>query len=273
MYVVRTNENTTYVGIVQDESPEFVTLYNQKLMQTYEIRKSTVTSSRLFSDKKVIDTGMSLNGHANRYMIGSSAIVYDKPVVSINYEWMLFDNTDISLDENWDLSINSIFFYPSSIGLKSAYQVGDNTFVGGTAFVVLNFNVKVIPWIVLGYGGIGRITKGNENVNVTLSGGVIGVNNQVMHIPRKEVYSNLPFAALAYQNRFHEKWALSAEGFYFPQTKMGLGGGGFKFMRSKETAWSFGCYTIIGLEVNTFSISKKMLLIPYVGYTSNMFRK
>lgn len=277
MYVVKTSDGTSYVGRVTEESRLFITIEDRKTRLTSELRKSAIVSSRLFSDKKAHDLLLGENYHANYYMFSSSSVLYDKPEVSASYQWFLFENINIKIDENWDITTNTILLYPTTIGVKCAYEIGDEMYLGGNIFVVGNINANVLPYFFLGYGGLARFTKGNTNTNFSISGGVIGINNELFATPSssktKEPFLNLPFVNVAYANRFAERWSVVGEAFYFPEAQTGFAGGGFKFIKNEETSWTFGCFAYLNMVNNQLSIGRTALPIPFLSYTSNIFKR
>jgi hypothetical protein len=274
MYVVKTSQGNTYVGFVTNETRDYITIENRKQQQTYEINKNAIVYSRLFSDRKALEQVMDVNYHASYYMFSPSSVIFDKADATLNYQWFVFDNTSFKMNDNWDISVNSILFYPSSLGVKCAFEIGGDMYIGGNIFAVANISDKVMPYFFLGYGGIARFTKGNTNNNFSLSAGVIGLNSQLFQSTaiRKEPFLNLPFGGFAYVNRFSEQWAFCAEGFYFPEAQTGFGGAGIKYMQDRETCWTFGCFAFASVTNNRLSFGNRVLPIPFVSYSTNIFR-
>jgi hypothetical protein len=271
MYHVKTTMGTAYLGFLAEETKDYITLENRKDKQFYELKKSEITVIRPISDRNVFDETVGINYHAGIYLFSASSIVFeDKPEISINYQWFLFDNVSFSLHKNWDVTVNSIFlYYPTSIGIKCAYQVGKDIYLGGNVFVGGMSDRSAHNFLLAG-GALARITKGTSNNNFSFSGGMLGIYSDA--IRGRNPFLNIPFASFAYCNRFSEKWGISIESFYFPQSQSGLAGCGFKFLKNKESAWSFGCYTYLSTVNNQLSFSRHAIPIPFVNYSTNRFR-
>jgi hypothetical protein len=268
MYHVKTSMGLTYTGFIIEEEKDYITLESKKDKEIYSLKKKEIVSARKLSEKKVYNEFAGTNYHANTYLCSGSSLLYDKPETTVNYQWFFLDNISYSMNEHWDLTVNSIFIYPVTIGVKCAYEIGPETYLGGNVFAG-GFSNGSAPSLLIGYGGLARLTKGNTNNNFSVSAGVLGIFSDAIQGPNP--FLNLPFGAFAYNNRFREKWAVCVETFYFPQVQGGLAGGGFKFLKNKETAWSFGCYTYLSTVNNQLNIDYRAIPIPFINYSRNIF--
>lgn len=273
-YDIKTTQ-TRYVGFLIDENRETIIIHDRKNNQEFEIVKSTIVNARILQDREVYRADfLDENYHGHTYLFSNSSLLYDRPVSYVNYQWFLIENLSYSLHENWDITVNTLFLYPVSFGVKCSFKVFDDTYIGGNIFVVGNLSNRVSPVSFFGYGGLARITKGNSNNNFSFSGGVVGINAELfVPKPTQAINGllNLPFASFGYANRFHEKWALSLEGWFFPQQQFGFAGAGFKFIRSRDVAWTFGCFTNVNTANNKVTANLRTIPIPFIGYTNTFF--
>jgi len=273
MYEVKTTQNTVR-GFLIEEKAETIVIEDRKNDQIYELRKSTIISMKQVGDSDAYKRDfLDQNYHAHTYLFSGSSLINEDAETYVNYQWMLLENINYAIDKNWSITVNTLFLYPTSVGVKCAYEIGTETYVGGNAFVIGNLSDRVMPSsLFLGYGALGRITRGNSNKNFSFSGGIIGVNTDAFRTANRAYILNTPFANFSYCNRFHAKWALCAEGWYFPKGQIGLGGAGFKFLKSRETSWTFGCFTYMDIMNNQLVPNFKAVPIPYLGFTSNLTR-
>lgn len=270
-YSIKTSSGMVYVGKVLEETKYFITFEESASKLNHEFRKDQIVFYRPLSDKEVFMANLEPYGHCGIYMISASSLVYDKPFSSIHYQWFLFNNVNVSLGKHWDVTLNTLAVYPSSLGFKCAYEIGNHTYFGANAFVAGSISNQLVSNYFMGYGALARISRGQPNHNFSVSGGVLGINRELVGKNSGDPFLNVPFGSLAYCNRFKAKWAFTAEGFYFPQIYSGFGGIGFKFFNSKESAWTFGCFTYINTVNNSFSIGTKALPIPFLSYSTNFY--
>lgn len=274
-YNVKTISGGNFTGMVTAEDADFVTLEDKKTHQVNDVRKSEIYTFRRLTDKHVAQHIFGENVHAGYYLLSSPSIIYDeKPFISMSSQWFLFENISVSINENWDFTTNCIFVYPTSIGIKCTYAIGNDTYVGGNVFAVGNANERFLSEYFLGYGTLARITKGTSNNNFSISGGVIGINNQLIDPKAKEYFYNVPFANFAWLNRFAERWGFVIDAYYFPQAQSGFGGAGFKFMKNKQTAWTFGCFGLISVASSggQISLGNKAVPVPFISYSTNILK-
>jgi hypothetical protein len=270
-YEVRTTQNTVS-GFLIRETATTVVIEDRRENHIHEILKSTIVSMKPVADSRVLrDDLLGENYHAHTYLFSSSSLVYEDAVSYVNYQWFLCENINYGLTKNWQITVNTIFLYPVSIGVKSNYEIAPDLYLGGNVFVVGNMSDRVAPALFFGYGASARVTQGTPNKNFSLSAGVVGLNPDLFGSTSSSAFLNLPYANISYANRFHERWALCLEGWYFPQIQVGFGGVGFKFLKSQETSWTVGCFTYINTINNQVTPNFKALPIPYLGVTSNLF--
>ncbi|MCE3259283.1 MAG: hypothetical protein K0S12_924 [Bacteroidetes bacterium] len=272
-YIVITTQNKVS-GFLVRETAETVVIEDRRTDQLHEIRKNSIVSMRPASDKQVYrEELLDENTHAHTYLFGGSSFVSGSADSYVNYQWFLLQNINYGINEYIDITVNTIFLYPTSIGVKGKYDIGEKTYVGANAFFVGNFNSRVNSAFFIGYGALGRITHGTSNNNFSFSAGVLGLNSAFWQLSVSTEVLNLPFGNFSYCNRFHEKWAVCAEAWYFPQAEIGFAGIGFKFLRSKQSSWTFGCYTNVNTVNNQLIPNLKTVPIPYLGVTSNLFTR
>jgi hypothetical protein len=273
MYNIVTTVGTKYTGFLTDETKDYVVIEDKKHGQTHELRKDQLVLMRAVSDGKVYESLLSEYAFADNYMLSGSSVMYDKPDVSIRYHWFAIDNINFKVNRHWDISVNSIAIYPTSLGFRYACQIAPDTYLGFSGSFVGNISHRYVSNYFLGYGGLARISRGNPNHNVSVSAGLLGINSEILNMRTKDLFVNIPFGSLAVSERLGEKWTLCGEGFYFPQIQAGFAGVGVRFAQHQYTAWTFGCYTYVSLLNNQFRAGQKIVPIPYIGYASNIFRR
>ncbi|MBA3664421.1 MAG: hypothetical protein H0W61_09460 [Bacteroidetes bacterium] len=268
-YDVRTTQNSVR-GYLIRETFATVVIEDRQQSHIHEFLKSSIVSMKPVQDRRVLKEDiLGENYHAHTYLFSSSSIVFDEPRNYINYQWLLVENLNYGLTKNWEVTVNTVFLYPISLGVKCKYEIAPDTYIGGNVFAVGNISSRFTPAFFFGYGALARITKGTSNNNFSFSGGVLGLNSDVLQIASKNTMINLPFANVSYANRFHESWALCLEGWYFPEVQSGFAGAGFKFLRSQQTSYTFGCFTYVNTVNNKITPNLKTMPIPYIGVTSN----
>jgi len=273
MYTVVTSVGTKYTGFLTDETKEFIVLEEKKTGLTHELRKSQIVSARAESDKSAYQSLISENYFADTYMLSGSALLYDKPDISIRYHWFFLDNVNFKISRHWDINVNSIAIYPTSLGFRYAAKMATDTYIGFNGAFVGNVSHYYVSNYILGYYGAARISRGNPNHHFTISAGLLGINNELIGVKTKDPFVNIPFGSIAVSERLREKWTLCGEGFYFPQVQAGFAGVGARFAPHEYTGWTFGCYTYVSLLNNQFRPGQKIVPIPYIGYASNIFRR
>jgi len=264
-YTLKTRSGEIYTGYVKEETKEFVTLENRITHETVELRKTEIIRISQTKSRELANEIMGENLHAKNYMFLSSSFLFDDNRASTNSHWLLLENIDYAFSENWAISLNTLAFYPITLGAKCSYQLNEDTYVGANVFAIGDITYTGNSNLLFGYGAQGKITKGSSNKNLTLSGGVIGLSADLFYTTSTNPYINLVFVSAAYCNRFSKKVALNLEGWYLPDANAGLGGIGFKFIGDDVTCWTVGCYTLLNNYDNSLRLNLKTIPIPYFG--------
>ena len=264
-YTVRTRHGDIYSGYVKEETKEFVVFQNRITHETVELRKTEIIRITEAKGRDLTSEVLGENLHAKNYMLLSSAFIFEKGKVSTNSHWLLLENIDYAITDNWAISLNTLAFYPITLGVKCAYQLNDDNYVGANIFGIANITSGNSSSLLFGYGAQGKFTKGNSNKNFTISGGILGLNSDLFYTTSTGPFVNLGFISAAYCNRFSKKVALNLEGWYLPATSAGLAGFGFKFVDDEVTCWTLGCFALLNSYDNTVKLNLKTLPIPYFG--------
>jgi hypothetical protein len=273
VYTVVTSVGTKYSGFLRDETKDYIVIEERKTGTTHELRKDQIVSMRAESDSRVYKSLLGEYYFADNYMLSGSSIMYDKPDISTRYHWFFLDNINIKIDKHWDVSVNTLAIYPTSLGFRYACQLAPDTYLGFSGSFVGNVSHQYVSNYFLGYIGAARISRGNPDRHFSISAGILGVNSEILNMQTKYQFVNIPFGSLAVSQRMSENWTLCGEGFYFPQVQAGFAGIGAKLTNGEHTAWTFGCYTYVSLLNNQFRAGQKIVPIPYISYASNIFRK
>ncbi|PBQ33038.1 hypothetical protein CNR22_15050 [Sphingobacteriaceae bacterium] len=264
-YRFKMRNGDVYSGYVKEETKDFVKIENRMTHETVELRKSEITVRNQPRTRDVISDEMGENDHARNYMLMNSALLFEESKASTNSHWLILENLEYSFTENWAANINTLAFYPFSLGVKCAYQVGDNNYIGGNAFVVGDIFSGSSSSLLFGYGGQARITRGTSNRNFTFSGGLLGLKSELFYTSSPAPYVNMAFVSAAYCNRLSKNVALNFEGWYLPDLSVGLAGAGVKFVGDPNYCWTVGCFALLNGYDNTVKLNFRTLPIPYFG--------
>jgi hypothetical protein len=265
-YSVKTSSGNSCVGFVVEETKDFIILEDRLTHEKCELRKRDIVRTERVPDTgKFSSVPMGENLHAQSYMLSGSAFLFEERKMRTNAHWLMLESIDYAFTDNWALSVNTLAFYPFTVGLKCAYQLNEETFIGGNLFGIGNVLASGNNSPLLGYGALGKFTKGTSNKNMTLSGGLIGINSDIFAGIRTVPFVNVGFISLAYCNRFSKRVALNLEGWYLPEINAGFGGVGFKFVGDEVTCWTLGCYVLMNRADNTIKVNLKTVPIPYFG--------
>jgi len=264
-YTFKMRNGDIYSGYVKDESRDFVVLENRMTHETVEIRKSEIIVRGQPKSRNPENEILGENYHAKNYMLLSSAFLFDAKKASTNSHWLILENIEYAFSEHWAISLNTLAFYPISIGAKCNYQIGEDNYVGASVFVVGDILSGGGSSLLFGYGAQAKFTKGISNKNFTLSGGLLGLNSELFYTSSASPFLNMPFVSAAYCNRFSKSIALNFEGWYLPDLNAGLAGVGIKFVGDESICWTLGCYALLNGADNTLKVNLKTLPIPYFG--------
>lgn len=264
-YTLKMRDGNIYSGYVKNENRDFVVLENKLNGESVELRKSEIIRIDQANNRDLLREQWGENLHAKDYMLLSSAFEYEEGKATTNSHWLLLENIDYAFNSNWAINLNTIAFYPVTLGVKCAYQVGDEAFIGANIFAIGDITSGGNSSLLFGYGAQGRFTKGSSNKNLTLSAGVIGLNSSLFYLSPSKPFVNLPFVSGAYCNRLSKGVALTLEGWYLPEIATGLGGIGVKFVGDETTCWTVGCFAFTNAGDNGLRLDLKTLPIPYFG--------
>lgn len=264
-YTFKMRNGEIYSGYVKEETKDFVTIENRMTHETVELRKSEIVirNQRKATDETTDFIGE--NPHARNYMLMNSALLFEESKASTNSHWLLLENLEYSFTKNWAANINTLAFYPFTIGIKCAFKVGENNYVGGNAFAIGDIFSGSSSSLLFGYGAQARVTRGTSNKNFTFAGGIFGMKSELFNISTTSAYVNMPFVSAAYCNRLSKNIALNFEGWYLPDLSSGLAGAGIKFVGDPSYCWTLGCYALMNGYNNTVRLNLKTLPIPYFG--------
>lgn len=266
-YSVFTSQGSVYTGYVFDETAEFVTLKNPATQEKQEIRKSAIVESRILRESPALSDALSFarNPQPRYYMLAENALLFEENTLYMNSHWLLMEKFDYAFTENIDICMSTLAFYPYSLGLKGAFQLQGNDYIGGSVFGVADITAKgPSPWF-LGYGALARYTKGNENRNFNLSAGLVGLNSNFFSMYRSTPFVNMMLLNAGLCSRFRESLAFNAEAWYLPALNIGLGGVALKFMSDEYNCWTLGCFALLNGNNDGITLNLKSLPLPYFG--------
>lgn len=264
-YILKTRGGDIYTGVVTSESREFVSVENKLTLETIELRKSEIIRISRPGSRSLHDQIFGENIHARNYLFLGSAFLFEEDRATTNSHWLLLENIEYAFTENWAITLNTLAFYPITLGAKYVHKISSDAYVGATVFGIGDINSGASRSFLFGYGAQAKFTKGNSNRNFTLSCGVLGLTSDLFYTASSRLFVNTPFVSAAWCNRFSKNVALNLEGWYLPEISSGLGGLGFKFIGDEITCWTVGCYTLLNNYDNTLKLNFRTIPIPYFG--------
>jgi hypothetical protein len=266
-YIFVMNNGERYSGFIVEETAEYITIRDRETREENELRKSEITRSGRVSDTRSYNELMlGTNDHKRDYLLSSSAFLFEPSTFTSKGHWFIMEEMDYAFSENLALSVNSIMFYPMTLGLKCAFRLSGENYIGANVTGIANVSAYTDgSSMFIGYMGLMRFTHGNDNRNFTASGGILGLRSNLLFQYPTEAFINVPFTSFAFCNRFAPQWAVNIEGWYLPAIESGMGGIGFKFFSDETTCWNFGCYTLVHRYNNAMQFNLRTLPIPYLG--------
>lgn len=264
-YSIKTNNGESYQGFVQEESKEFVTLINRMTQTSVQLRKSTIVRVTRLKNYSLNSELTGENVHAKNYMFSSSAFLFEGRKLRTTSHWLLLENINYALSDNWAVNLNTLAFYPLSLGVSYAHKIDYYNHAGASVFGIGNITSVKLGSVLFGYGGLVKYTQGDSNNNLTLSTGILGLSSDLFYITTTQLFVNTTFVSAAYCNRFSKKSALNIEAWYLPDVSMGLCGAGLKFTGNEYICWTVGCYALMSNQNNSLKLNLRTLPIPYIG--------
>lgn len=271
-YVIKTQSDFVYQGYVISETKNEIVVENKISLERTTLKKNDIYSYRPLKTNHSYpnDAEAEENLHAANYMLSSGAFLFEENTGSSTGHWLLVENIDYAFNENWAVNLTTLAFYPFGLGVKCAYPVGREEYVGASVFAMGDLFSDNGSSPFFGYGACARFTKGNSNNNFTFSGGVVGINS-LFSSPGNISFLNMSFISGAYCTRLRSNIALNLEGWYFPGSGSGLGGAGVKFIGNDYLCWTVGVFSLINGNDNVLQVNYKAIPIPYFSL-SRKFR-
>lgn len=267
-YSLFTSQGILYTGYVVEETLEFVTLQNRATREKHEVRKSTVVEARILREAPPLAEVLNYARHPQPryYLLSENALLFDERTLYLNSHWLLMEKFDYAFTKNIDVCMSTLAFYPYSLGLKTSFQLQKNDYVGAAVFGVGDVvsSSKNESWF-MGYGALARYTKGNENRNINLSAGWVGINSNFFNFYRSQAYTHFMLLNAGLSTRFRENLAFTSEAWYIPALDVGLGGIALKLMSDEYNCWTLGCFAFINGNVDGIKLNVKSLPLPYFG--------
>lgn len=265
-YTLKTKEGTTQTGFIISETRDSIILDKDISHEKLALSKKSLEKiNPVKTIAPAIRPAMSENPHAMNYLLSNSAFLFDEQRAATNSHWLLIENLNYAFTENWAIYLNTLAFYPVTLGVKCAFQLDNISYVGGHAFVIGNTTSDNNASLFWGYGALAKYTRGTSNKNFTISGGLLGINSEIFYTNPSTPFVNTGFVSAAYCNRFREGIALNLEGWFFPLFNSGIAGAGIKFVGNEYVCWSLGCYAFMNGYENTIQLNFKTLPVPYFG--------
>lgn len=266
-YSIFTNQGNVYTGYVFDESAEFVIIQNRLTHERNEIRKSTIVEAKRLREAPEMAAALPYSRHPQPryYILSENALLFEPNTLCMNSHWLLLEKFDYAFNQNLDICMSTLAFYPYSLGLKTAFQLQKNDYVGGSVFGVGDIASSNKGSWFFGYGALARYTKGNENRSINLAGGFVGLNSDLLSFYSTRRLTHMLLLNAGLSTRFRETLAFTSEVWYLPALNLGLGGIAIKFISDEYNCWTLGCFAFINGNNDGIKINLKSLPLPYFG--------
>lgn len=265
-----------YKGKVVEETIEYIVISEKKTNRQIKLNINEIKSFEEINTPKAYEmTRFNDDYYSNYIMISENALPFKKQGFSSCYHYFIMQNLNYSFNEHWALSTNLLVFLPSSIGVKCSYKISNDIYVGGNGYI-FGFPSSTYGYFSPLFGGAARITKGNDNTNFTLGGGIMGIKNTDSLTQYSSPYVSLYYLNFGYSTRFAKHFAFAAENFVFPQSvsyrqspiNINLTGVCLKWVRNPNEHWNFGCYGLYVGSLTKLNKDSKILPIPYISYAA-----
>lgn len=213
--------------------------------------------------------------YTNYYMLAENALPFKEGMLNTTSHYLI-QNYNYAFSEHWTVSLNFIFIFPTSLGVKCSYPIGKDLYLGGNVFawgLPGDNNNYSVPFL----GASAKITKGDDNTNATFGAGTLVIKDfdKAHNAGRSSAYVPLYYVNFAYTNRFSKHGAFNVESFLFPSfisrsytsANLGITGVSLKWIRDTNTHWNFGCYGIYLGDLTKLSSHSKVVPLPYIAFS------
>jgi len=266
LYKITTQDEMIYTGFVRQETKSTVTVEDFKSKQYDVIRKAEIHTYKKVSDSQAYDDIMLGEFDFKRtYLFASSCFLFNESQIYGSNQYLLFDNLDYAFSENVAVSSSAFLFFPLSFGIKTAFAVKDNFYLGSHAFLVgdlygLTDNYQPI-W---GWGAFFKATMGSSNRHISLNAGWLGVNTLLFNPLPGRTFDKIPFVSFGAAKRFSTRIAVSGETYFMPLHNMATAGAALKFVALENLCIGLGGIYLFNPELFRTSSSSNFL-IPFIG--------
>jgi hypothetical protein len=274
-YKFTTIYGTIYKGRVKEETIEYIVIVEKKTNREVKLNSNEVKEFEEIKNAKAYSVGRFDDDYYTNYvMISENALPFRKQGFSSCYHYFLMQNLNYSFNEHWAVSTNLLVFLPSSIGVKCSYKIAEDIHFGANTYI---FGLPIdnsfrSPL----FGGAARVTKGNDNTNFTVGGGIMGIRNPDSLNRVSSPFVSLYYLNFSYSTRFAKHAAFAVENFVFPQSisyqqkplNINLTGVCIKWVRNPNEHWNFGCYGLYVGSLIKLNKDSQIFPIPYVSYSA-----
>lgn len=274
-YKFTTIYGTVYKGKVIQETIDVVVISEKKSKREIKLNRSEIKAFEEIQGSKAYEAGRFNDEYYSNYVIISeNAMPFRKQGFSSCYHYFLLQNLNYSFNEHWAVSTNLLLFLPSSIGVKCSYKIAEDIHFGANTYI---FGLPIQNGYTSPlFGGAARITKGNDNTNFTIGGGIMGIRNPDSLNRKSSPYVSLYYLNFGYSTRFAKHAAFAVENFVFPQSisyqqkplNINLTGVCLKWVRNSNEHWNFGCYGLYVGSLIKLNKDSQIFPIPYVSYSA-----
>jgi len=267
IYAIKSVDEVTYSGIIRNEDGKFVTIQDIKSREKVELRKTAIASYARVNDRDAYEEII-----LGRFIFGRQAIftnaafLFDPDEMHGNNQWILLDHVDYPLNENVAISSSAFAIFPMSVGVRTHFQLKKKFYLGGHAYVVGDlFNLQREISLLWGWGAVLKATTGTSNRSLTFTGGIIGINNDLLGISGvHRPFVTLPYLGLSGIKRFTPKVAATAEALYLPTAKSFVTSSALKLVVADNMCIALGAFGLVNQTNSYFKLDRSTLL-PYIG--------
>lgn len=266
LYKITTRDEINYTGFIRQETKSTVTIEQFRSRENEVLNKSEILAYKKVSDSQAYDDIILGEFEFKRnYLFASSSFLFNESEIYGSNQYLIFDNLDYAFSENVAVSSSAFLFFPLSFGIKTAFEVRDNFFLGSHVFVVgdiYGFNDNINP--IWGWGAFFKATIGSSNRNASINAGWLGINALLFNPVATRTFDKIPFVSFAAAKRYSPRIAVSGETYFMPLHQMATAGLSVKLVALENLCIGLGGIYIFNpyaLQTNTTD----NLLLPFLG--------
>ena len=271
---VKLRDGTNYKGYLRLQNDSVLVL-DAGSGVIIRVPKKAVSELDIADDHVHDSTGIAINspltlGH-RYYVLTSAAFPFRKRETFASASYLVFFNFNHAFNRHFSLGISSsVIGAPMGIHGKANFEASHKVHVGFEAVAggMMYLNPKTS-----GYGGVGKLTLGEEHRHFTVFAGYLNVHSWV--VPRSRgrrpprgsghyVDYNTWFAGASAFLPLSASLSFVSEAFAFPSVSVYTASAAIRTVRRQRFSFVFG----IQLIANTTTAVNRAFAFPYLGFSA-----